>query len=101
MSIYLINGGMRRYEPNVRGGQNASLIHPTVHVTGLEPGKHYTVVRYVGIDNLPRAPPFSAPNCSQEVVADENGEARWAGGPPFMSDEAAYHFTVPTHDEFV
>lgn len=90
-----------RYEPNVRGGQNASLIHPTVYITGLDPGKHYTVVRYVGVDNLPRASPFVAPNCSQNVVADQDGEAQWVGGPPFMSDVAAYHFTAETHEVVV
>jgi hypothetical protein len=31
----------------VRGDQNATLIHADVHVRGLEPGKHYMVLRYV------------------------------------------------------
>lgn len=88
---------MRRYEPNVRGGQNATLIRPTVHISGLEPGKHYTVVRYIGTESLPRAPPFATPNCSKAVVAGADGSAQWVDGPPFMSDEAAYHFTAESH----
>ena len=85
------------YEPNVRGEQNATLIHPTVHIDGLEPGKHYTVVRYIGTGNLPRAPPFAVPNCSKSVLAASDGTAVWVDGPPFMSDEAAYHFAAESH----
>ena len=89
----LTTGGLT-YEPNVRGEQNATLIHPTVHVRGLQPGTLYSILRYVGTHSLPRAPPFSAPNCSNSVMADEDGTAVWVGGPPFMSDEAVYHFTT-------
>ena len=66
----------------------------TVHVRGLKPGKSYTVLRYIGTATLPQSPPFSAPNCSSNVLADADGTAQWVGGPPFMSDEAAYHFTA-------
>ena len=89
-------GGLT-YEPNVRGEQNATLIHPTVRVSGLEPGKKYTIVRYVGTASLPRGPPFAAPNCTHSVVADAGGAAEWAGGPPFSSSEAAYHFAAEPH----
>lgn len=90
-----------RYEPNVRGDQNASLIYPTVHISDLQPGKHYIVVRYIGTNNVPRGPPFVAPNCSHSVLADNDGVAQWVAGPPFMSDEAAYHFTAELHDVVV
>ena len=92
----LTTGGLR-YEPNVRGDQNATLIHPTVHASGLEPGKRYTMVRYVGTASLPRAPPFKAPNCTMSVVADADGAALWEEAPALMSDEAAYHFTTEPH----
>ena len=90
----LSTGGLT-YEPNVRGGQNATLVHPTVHVSGLKPLAPFVVLRYIGTASLPTSPPpFASPNCSHNVVADKDGNAQWVGGPPFASDEAAYHFTT-------
>ena len=84
-----------KYEPDVRSGDTAVMIHPTVTVTGLTPAANYTIMRYVGTENLPASPPFTDANCERAVTADSTGRATWADGPPFMSDQAVYHLTVP------
>lgn len=69
-------------------------VHANVTVTGLMPNQKYTILRFVGTENLPSGPPFSAPNATQAITAGPDGKATWTGATPFMSDEAVYHFTV-------
>ena len=102
------------YEPNIRTGETAIQIHPNISVAGLAPGKAYRILRYIGTASLPPEAPFVAPEASHAVTADAQGRATWADGaqaffpfhsralrfapraaaPPFMSDEAVYHFTT-------
>jgi hypothetical protein len=87
-----------KYEPNIRGGDSPSLVSSNVTVTGLVPNAKYTILRYVGTAALPAGPPFSSPDLSQPVTADAAGNAVWSSPPPFKSDLAVYHFTVPVSE---
>lgn len=83
-----------KYEPNVRTGQPAAAVHTNVTVVGLEPLKKYQLLRYIGTATLPKGPPFKAPNVSTEIIAGLKGTVSVSTLPPFMSDQAVYHFTV-------
>ena len=83
-----------RYEPNVRTGEVPLDVTANVTVTGLAPGRHYLLLRYVGTETLPRGPPFAKAHWSTSIRANAKGEAFVPRTPTFKSNQAVYHITI-------
>lgn len=93
-------------EPDVRTGAKPILMHATVTVSGLEPGRKYVLYRYKGFNSFPvsdfgtgydRKIPFSF----LYVPTGPSNTWTYKDPEPFLSNSAMYYFAVPADSEVI
>eukprot|EP01062_Namystynia_karyoxenos_P083164 TRINITY_DN9513_c0_g1_i1.p2 TRINITY_DN9513_c0_g1~~TRINITY_DN9513_c0_g1_i1.p2 ORF type:complete len:380 (+),score=154.50 TRINITY_DN9513_c0_g1_i1:130-1140(+) len=77
-------------EPDVRMYAPPSRVHGTVTVSGLQPGKSYTLYRYEGTASLPAAAPFTGYKSSHKFTAS-GSTYQYKDPDYFMSNSAVYY----------